>query len=296
MRRGSRPRGRGVRPASAAASTSRWRRWPTRAPAAPASSARAREVVLAALLDPATQDLLAGAGCATPDGELSGRTASGRGWCRTPSPAAGCRRWRRCERCRPRGRPSAGARGCWSWSTGPGRWPPRSPGAPTRRATLAQSSLRRAIRSISPDSDVGLWSFTTGLPDGDTEVLVPTGTLGSAVTPGGPARREALLDAVSGLDPQVSGGTPLYDAVLAGFRDAQADFAYGRLNALVVITDGRNEDDGERLAAAAARRAAAGVRRRAAGPDHRDRLRRARRTPRRCAGSPTSPAVAPTRR
>jgi hypothetical protein len=74
-------------------------------------------------------------------------------------------------------------------------------------------------------------------------VLVPTGSLSSTVTPGGPTRRDALLSAVSGLDPQVSGSTPLYDAVLAGFRDAQSDFAYGRLNALVVITDGRNEDD-----------------------------------------------------
>jgi hypothetical protein len=47
---------------------------------------------------------------------------------------------------------------------------------------------------------------------------------------------------VGELDPKVSGGTPLYDAVLAAYRNAEANFAYGRLNALVVITDGRNED------------------------------------------------------
>jgi hypothetical protein len=29
---------------------------------------------------------------------------------------------------------------------------------------------------------------------------------------------------------------------LAAYRNAEANFAYGRLNALVVITDGRNED------------------------------------------------------
>jgi hypothetical protein len=110
------------------------------------------------------------------------------------------------------------------------------------RAELAQKSLRRAIRSISPDSDVGLWSFTTGLPSGDWEVLVPTGPLASSAGPAGVTRRDRLLNAVGELDPKVSGGTPLYDAVLAAFRNAEANYAYGRLNALVVITDGRNED------------------------------------------------------
>ncbi len=203
---------------------------------------RAREVVLAALLDPATQDLLAGAGLRTPDGELSGPYGERQGV--VPDAEPGGRL------------PSVEAVRALSaaWATvgrrsrllvlvdRSGSMAATLPGSTDTRATLAQSSLRRAIRSISPDSDVGLWSFTTGLPDGDTEVLVPTGSLGSSVTPGGPTRRETLLSAVSGLDPQVSGGTPLYDAVLSGFRDAQADFAYGRLNALVVITDGRNED------------------------------------------------------
>ena len=44
------------------------------------------------------------------------------------------------------------------------------------------------------------------------------------------------------LDPVLGGATPLYDAVLAGFRAAQRDFSYGRLNALVVVSDGRNLD------------------------------------------------------
>jgi hypothetical protein len=204
---------------------------------------RAREVVLAALLDPATQDLLAGAGLRTPEGELAGPFGEQQGV--LPDTEPGDRL------------PSVESVRALSsaWATigrrsrllvlvdRSGSMAATLPGSTDTRATLAQSSLRRAIRSIAPDSDVGLWSFTTGLPDGDIEVLVPTGTLASAVTPGGPVRRAALLDAVSGLVPQVSGGTPLYDAVLAGFRDAQGDFAYGRLNALVVITDGRNEDD-----------------------------------------------------
>ena len=204
---------------------------------------RAHEVVLTALLDPATQDLLAGAGLRTPAGELAGPYGEQQGV--LPGAEPGDRL--------PSVRTVRALSSAWA-TVGrrsrllvlvdrSGSMAATLPGSTDTRATLAQSSLRRTIRSIAPDSDVGLWSFTSGLPDGDTEVLVPTGPLSSTVTPGGPTRRDALLSAVSGLDPQVSGSTPLYDAVLAGFRHAQSDFAYGRLNALVVITDGRNEDD-----------------------------------------------------
>ena len=167
------------------------------------------------------------------------------------------------------------------------------PDSTDTRADLAQKSLRQAIGSFAPDSDVGLWSFTTGLPGGDVEVLVPTGSMASSV--GGTTRRETLLSAVDGLDPKIGGGTPLYDAVQAGYREAQADFAYGRLNALIVITDGRNEDaqsvslgrllDALRLQFDGVRPCASS--RSATG---------SRPTPRTCAGSPTSPVAVPTRR
>jgi len=204
---------------------------------------RAAEVVQAALLDPATQDLLAAAGLRTPSGELAGPYGAQHGV--VPEAEPGDRL------------PSVEEVRALSsaWATvgrrsrllvvvdRSGSMAATLPGSAETRAELAQASLRRAIRSIAPDSDVGLWSFTTGLAGGDWEVLVPTGSLASSVAPGGVTRRDALLSAVAGLDPTVSGGTPLYDAVLAGYRDAQADFAYGRLNALVVITDGRNEDE-----------------------------------------------------
>ncbi len=41
-----------------------------------------------------------------------------------------------------------------------------------------------------------------------------------------------------------NGGTGLYDTTLAAFRPASQNYAYGRLNAVMVITDGRNEDPG----------------------------------------------------
>src|SRR6185436_13894933 len=100
------------------------------------------------------------------------------------------------------------------------------------KAQLAQAALAELVRGLAPDSDMGLWAFTSGLSDGDTEELVGTGPVGE--------KRDALLAGVRQLDPVLGGATPLYDAVLAGFRAAQGDFSYGRLNALVVVSDGRN--------------------------------------------------------
>lgn len=202
---------------------------------------RAAEVVKAALLDRATQDLFAGAGLRTPDGVLTGPYGEGQGVVPDAKPGDQL----------PTAETVHDLSSAWS-TVGrrsrllvlvdrSGSMNTPLPNTPDTRAELAQNSLRRAIRSIAPDSDVGLWSFTTGLPNGDWEVLVPTGPLASSAGPGKITRRDRLLSAVGRLDPEVSGGTPLYDAVLAAFRNAAANFAYGRLNALVVITDGRNE-------------------------------------------------------
>ena len=232
---------------------------------------RAAEVLQTALLDPATQDLMAAAGLRTPDGVLAGPYGERQGV--VAEAGAGDRL--------PYGRDDARTvhglvHGGASLALlvlvdRSGSMAETLPDSADTRADLAQKSLRQAIGSFAPDSDVGLWSFTTGLPGGDVEVLVPTGSMASSV--GGTTRRETLLSAVDGLDPKIGGGTPLYDAVLAGFREAQADFAYGRLNALIVITDGRNEDAQSVSLGEAARRPAAPVRRRAPGPRHRDRLR-----------------------
>ena len=256
---------------------------------------RAAEVVKGALLDPATQDLMAAAGLRTPNGVLAGPYAERQGV--IPDAESGKRL------------PTVETmRALWSaWATvgrrtrilvlvdRSGSMAQTLPDSNDTRAELGQKSLRRAIRSFAPDSDVGLWSFTTGLPGGDWEVLVPTGSMASSAGPGSATRRATLLSAVGGLDPQIGGGTPLYDAVRAGYRKAQADFAYGRLNALIVITDGRTRtrrashsggcstpcgSSSTVCARSASSRSATG----------------SRPTPRTCAGSPTSRVAAPTRR
>ena len=61
---------------------------------------------------------------------------------------------------------------------------------------------------------------------------------GQGFTPAGTAVKDHSLQ------PVPNGGTGLYDTTLAAFRAASKNYAYGRLNAVMVITDGNNQDPG----------------------------------------------------
>jgi Ca-activated chloride channel homolog len=117
----------------------------------------------------------------------------------------------------------------------------RLPGSPLTKSDLAKRALTVAVGAVAPDSDMGLWSFTSSRGR-DYDVLVPLGSVSGEVD--GTSRRAALSRAVARLRPEVGGGTGLYDTTLAAFRSASDSYAYGRLNAVLVITDGQNEDPG----------------------------------------------------
>jgi Ca-activated chloride channel family protein len=117
----------------------------------------------------------------------------------------------------------------------------RLPGSPLTKSDLAKRALTVAVGAVAPDSDMGLWSFTSSRGR-DYDVLVPLGSVSGQVD--GTTRRAALGRAVARLRPEVGGGTGLYDTTLAAFRSASDSYAYGRLNAVLVITDGQNEDPG----------------------------------------------------
>jgi hypothetical protein len=97
------------------------------------------------------------------------------------------------------------------------------------------------VSAIAPDSDMGLWTFTASRKR-DYHVLVPLGPADGRV--GNSSRRQALLSAIGSVRPVPNGGTGLYDTTLAAFRAASHNYVYGRLNAVMVITDGVNQDTG----------------------------------------------------
>jgi Mg-chelatase subunit ChlD len=110
------------------------------------------------------------------------------------------------------------------------------------RMELTRASLVQGLTTFTADDEVGLWRFATRLDgDVDHEELLPARRLGEP-TPDGTTQREALLDAFQRLAPVPDGATGLYDTTLAAYRAAQDAYSYGKFNAVVVLTDGANDD------------------------------------------------------
>lgn len=111
------------------------------------------------------------------------------------------------------------------------------------RMDVTKASLLQALATFTPDDEIGLWDFSTKLDgDKDYRVLVPTERLGSAQ--GNGTQRDRLTAAFSGLTPVPNGATGLYDTTLAAYKSAVSSYAKGKFNALVVLTDGVNQDPG----------------------------------------------------
>ena len=97
----------------------------------------------------------------------------------------------------------------------------------------AQSTLSH-FRSTD---QVGVWAFTTGVssPAGPDIVTVrDVGPLGTD--------RETLNGSLGDLRYAQRAGTPLYDAVLAAYKTMSARAEPGRINAIVLLSDGEDTD------------------------------------------------------
>lgn len=118
------------------------------------------------------------------------------------------------------------------------------PGSAGRtRLDVTRSALEQALGQFTDRDQIGLWQFATRL-DGprDYQILVPTGRLGASSH--GTTQRQRLTGAFHGLRPVPGGSTGLYDTALAVYQDAIGSYAAGAFNAVVVLTDGANEDPG----------------------------------------------------
>jgi Ca-activated chloride channel family protein len=107
------------------------------------------------------------------------------------------------------------------------------------RLDLAKEAAINALELFAPDDEVGLRIFTTDIQgSGDpTDAfidLVPYGRIAD--------NREQLRRQIDGLVPL--NGTPLYDVTSASYATAVENFDPTRINAVVLLTDGVN-DDGE---------------------------------------------------
>jgi len=101
---------------------------------------------------------------------------------------------------------------------------------------LAKQAARNSLSQFGGRDQVGLWMFSTQL-DGEQDYreLVPVGPMDAE-------RRAQLSQRIDGLQP--GGGTGLYDTSLAAYQFVRDHAAPDDINAVVLLTDGRNEDDG----------------------------------------------------
>ena len=102
----------------------------------------------------------------------------------------------------------------------------------------------QAGMSFFPDSGaVGLWAFSEKL-DGarDYRELAPIRHLGDQV--GGTTQRAVLTAQISGLTRLTTGGTGLYDTVLAAFKHLQRHYDPDAVNSILLFSDGANDDPG----------------------------------------------------
>jgi Ca-activated chloride channel family protein len=106
-------------------------------------------------------------------------------------------------------------------------------GGGSSKLELAKDAAIDALTLFAPDDDVGLWVFTTDMAGGaDYQELIPVGPLGPNI--------DEFRRAISGLVPL--NGTPLYTAVHDSVEALRARLDPDRINGVVVLTDGRNED------------------------------------------------------
>jgi Ca-activated chloride channel homolog len=115
------------------------------------------------------------------------------------------------------------------------------PGTGLTKIGLVKKAVLQALPLFAPETNLGTWVFSTNLEGRqDWHELVPIGP-SDAKLPGGKTRRQVLAGALSRLEAS-NGDTGLYDTALAAYRAAKRSFAPGRLNLVVLLTDGINDD------------------------------------------------------
>ena len=100
------------------------------------------------------------------------------------------------------------------------------------RLDLAKRAAGEAVARVAPDDEISLWIFSTDL-DGSTPYreLVPFGPASEQLGP--------VQSQIEALIPQ--GGTGLYATTRAAARALSESFDPSRINAVVALTDGKNE-------------------------------------------------------
>lgn len=109
------------------------------------------------------------------------------------------------------------------------------PGVPFNRMQVALATIAEALRLLRPDTEVALWKFSTA-QDGKK----PYKEL-ATYKPMKEHIAEGLPDRVPELMGKPTGFTGLFDTTLAAVKESQENWDPGRLNLVLMVTDGKNQ-------------------------------------------------------
>jgi Ca-activated chloride channel homolog len=102
--------------------------------------------------------------------------------------------------------------------------------------TVTLEAAKRGLALFDDSWALGLWVFSTELAGSrDYRQLTAIGPLSS--------QRDNLENGIAGIRPKKGGDTGLFDTILAGYKAVQEDWEPGRVNSIVMLTDGKNDDD-----------------------------------------------------
>ncbi|MEV4147923.1 VWA domain-containing protein [Amycolatopsis sp. NPDC049691] len=110
------------------------------------------------------------------------------------------------------------------------------PGTGLNRMQVTVQATEKALHLFKPTTQLRMLAFSTRL-DGDKDYreLLPMASVAQHLSSG-------ALDRLAQLKATPDGGTGLYDSVVDTYRTARREWEPGRLNLVIVLTDGRNED------------------------------------------------------
>ncbi|MET0976898.1 MAG: VWA domain-containing protein [Leifsonia sp.] len=107
-----------------------------------------------------------------------------------------------------------------------------------RRIDIFQQAAQGAMQKFSGEVELGVWVFSTRRAgEQDWEDLAPIAPLGDA------AHSQQIAAIIASLPDRLGGATGLYDTTLAAVQRVRESYDPSKVNSVLVITDGRNEDE-----------------------------------------------------
>ena len=121
-------------------------------------------------------------------------------------------------------------------------------GTRATKIDLVKQAAIGALPLFSDEDRLGIWLFSSGQAGGLAyRQLVPLGRMDQKV--GGTPRRQALAAGLQGMRP--GGRTGLYESTLAAVGYVQRHWMPGRINSVVLLTDGQDDNTSSGLTLAA---------------------------------------------